>query len=290
MEPFVAGIFAGSAGKLSAAAAFPTLLEWESEHGSLLRGAIAARRSRPTGPPLPRGLLSFRDGLETLPRALDLALGAALRTGVAVRAIAPHDAAGWTVSTDAGDLEAHRLVVAVPASRAAELVAGFAPEAARALSEIPHPPLAVLHLSWPESALGRRLDGFGHLVCPDPRRRILGAVWSSALFPGRAPAGQALFTVFFGGTRDPEGATLPDDELTTLAARDFESEGLTRGSPRMILATRWPRAIPQYERGHAGRIAALAAAERRWPGLHLLGNYRGGISVADVVRAGMEIT
>jgi protoporphyrinogen/coproporphyrinogen III oxidase len=51
--------------------------------------------------------------------------------------------------------------------------------------------------------------------------------------------------------------------------------------------TSWPRAIPQYERGHAGRIAALADAERRWPGLRFLGSYRGGISVGDVVREGL---
>jgi oxygen-dependent protoporphyrinogen oxidase len=52
--------------------------------------------------------------------------------------------------------------------------------------------------------------------------------------------------------------------------------------------TRWRHAIPQYERGHEQRIAELAGVEARWPGLHFLGNYRGGVSVGDVVRAGIE--
>jgi oxygen-dependent protoporphyrinogen oxidase len=55
-----------------------------------------------------------------------------------------------------------------------------------------------------------------------------------------------------------------------------------------VLVTRWEHAIPQYERGHAQRIATLAAAEARWPGLRFLGNYRGGVSVADVIRSGLE--
>ncbi len=288
IEPFVAGIFAGSAARLSASAAFPSLVRWERDHGSLVRGAIAGRRSKPAGPPTPRGLVSFRDGLETLPRTLAERLGPAFRPGCDVRAVEPRSGGGWTVHATTGPVEADRVFLATPAYRAADAVVGFAPEAARALSAIPHPPLAVLHLSWPEAALARPLEGFGHLVCPDPGRRILGAVWSSSLFAGRAPSGRVLLTVFMGGTRDPGVLALPDAELAALAGRDLEAQGLVRGAPQVVLLTRWERAIPQYEHGHEERIATLAAAESRWPGLKFLGNYRGGISVADVIRSGLE--
>jgi oxygen-dependent protoporphyrinogen oxidase len=288
VEPFVGGIFAGSASRLSASAAFPSLVRWEREHGSLLKGAIAGRRSKPPGPPTPRGLVSFREGLETLPRTLAGRLGPAFRPGCDVAAVEPRAGGGWTVHAATGPVEADRVFLATPAYRAAAVVAGFAPEAARALSAVPHPPLAVLHLSWPEQALARPLSGFGHLVCPDPGRRILGAVWSSSLFAGRAPSGRVLLTVFMGGTRDPGALELSDEQLAGLAARDLESEGLVRGAPQVVLLTRWEKAIPQYERGHEERIATLAAAEARWPGLRFLGNYRGGISVADVIRSGLE--
>lgn len=288
VEPFVGGIFAGSASRLSIAAAFPAPARWEREHGSLLKGAIADRRSR-AATAVPKGLLAFREGLETLPRALAADLGTAFRPRTAVQAVAP-DGSGWVVRTASSDLRAARVVLAAPAFRAASLVVGFAPEAARSLSEIPHPPLAVLHLSWPQSGLRRRLEGFGHLVCPDPNRRILGAVWSSSLFPGRAPAGQALLTIFLGGTRDPGALELSDAELVRVAARDLESEGLVRGEPRVVLLTRWERAIPQYERGHDDRVASLERAEARFPGLQFLGNYRGGISVADVARSAVRAT
>jgi len=289
VEPFVAGIFAGSANRLSAAAAFPRLVRWERERGSLLRGAIADRRRAPNPASMPsRGLLSFRDGLEGLPRAMATELGPAFRPGAGATGVGPRSGGGWIVSRGDERRESDRLLIAVPAHAAARLVEGFAPEAAAALAAIPHPPLAVLHLSWPETALLRPLDGFGHLVCPDPARRILGAVWSSSLFPGRAPLGRALLTVFLGGTRDPEAPSLSDDVLTDIAAQDLRAEGLVRGDPERVLLTRWEKSIPQYERGHEERIAALAAAEARWPGLKFLGNYRGGVSVGDVVASGLD--
>jgi len=126
-------------------------------------------------------------------------------------------------------------------------------------------------------------------VVPDASRRILGGVWSSSLFPGRAPAGQALLTVFLGGARDPETPRLPDGRLVDLAVRDLEAEELVRGAPSLLLATRWERSIPQYTNGHASRMEALARAEARWPGLKFAGNYRSGISVGDVVKAARSV-
>lgn len=282
IEPFVAGIVAGDAATLSAAAAFPTLVEWEREHGSLLAGAIAQHRAARRSPPAPRGLLSFRRGLEALPRALARSLGRAFRPLAPVRAVVP-ERGQWVVETDTERLEASRVILATPAWAAAPHVAPFAPEAAEALASIPHPPLAVLHLSWPAGALLRPLQGFGHLVVPGVARRILGAVWSSSLFPGRAPEGRILLTIFLGGTRDPEAPELETSELVSIAGRDLEAEGLVRGDPELVLLTRWQRAIPQYAPGHGQRMRALAEAEARWPGLRFAGNYRGGVSIGDVV-------
>jgi oxygen-dependent protoporphyrinogen oxidase len=92
-----------------------------------------------------------------------------------------------------------------------------------------------------------------------------------------------LLTIFLGGSRDPGALELADDELIAAAARDLSAEGLLAGPPQPVLVTRWAHAIPQYERGHAGRMAVLARAEEQFPGLRLLGNYRGGVSVADVI-------
>ena len=286
IEPFVGGVFAGFARDLVLSAAFPALDRWEKEKGSLLRCAIAERRRTPTDGPAPlRGLLSFREGLQALPRALAARLGKRLETATPVRGLRPIPGGRWEFTTPSSVRTAERAIIATPAAEAARLLVPFAPDAARALREIPHPPLAVLHFSWALSDLPRPLDGFGHLTVPQPDRRVLGAVWSSRLFSGRAPAGQALVTAFVGGARDPQAAALSDDEISAVAARELAATLGARREPRLVLLTRHMRSIPQYIAGHAARLTVLEQTEARFPGLALLGNYRGGVSVGDVVRS-----
>ena len=282
VAPFISGIFAGDPQRLSAEAAFPSLVRGEREHGSIVGWAIKGRKSRPKGPGV-KGLLSFREGLETLPRAIAAGLGNRVETSAGVRSVAP--AGGrWTVETERGTRTMDRVVLACPAGEAARLVQSFAPEAAAALAEIPQPPVAVLHFDWPKSALPAPLHGFGHLVVRAPGLRVLGAVWSSSLFAGRAPEGRELVTAFAGGTIDPDAARLPDAELAAQAASELRALLRATEDPRLVSITRWPHAIPQYELGHPARIERLSQAEARWGGLTFLGAYRGGISVGDVVK------
>jgi oxygen-dependent protoporphyrinogen oxidase len=284
VEPFVSGIFAGDAGELAAASAFPALKAFDTQYGSLLRGAIQSRKgNRPAAVKPPRGLLSFRQGLSTLPRAIAAELKDRLKLECPVREIA-QAASGWKAFTENGAFEAERLILATPLAEAGALVQTVSPEAAAALAAIPSPPLAVLHLAWPADAFRLPPRGFGYLVVPQASRRILGCLWTSSLFPGRAPEGQALLTIYLGGRLDPNAAGLADEALVETAVGDVREAMGVRGDPRVVAVTRWTHSIPQYDRGHAERIRALEEAEIRHPGLTFLGNYRGGISVGDVVK------
>jgi oxygen-dependent protoporphyrinogen oxidase len=286
--PFVSGIWAGDATSLSASEAFPTLARWEREHGSLLRGALASRRqTRSSDPAPPRGLLSFRGGLETLPRALAGRLGDRLTKNARARSLA-FAAGKWRVETEAGSSEAERVVLATSAPEAARLLRPLDAEAADALAGVPTPPLVVVHVAYPKDAFPAPLRGFGHLVVPEAGRRVLGAVWSSTLFPDRAPAGQELLTVFLGGSRDPAAAALSDEAISEVVGTELASSLGARKPPRLVRVTRYAAAIPQYDLGHADRRASFDSAEARLPGLRLLGNYRGGISVTDVARNALD--
>jgi oxygen-dependent protoporphyrinogen oxidase len=286
VEPFVSGIWGGRSDRLSVAEAFPSLARWESESGSLTRGALAAIRRRPKGEHSGRrGLLSFRSGLRTLPLRLAESLGGRARFGVRVESVR-RDAGGWKLSLAGEDLAVDRLCLATPAREAARLVAGADADAAAALSAIAHAPLVVLHLSAPAV---ERLRGFGHLVVPQPERRILGAIWSSSVFPGRAPAGRSLLTVFLGGARDPQALDLADDELLAVASRDLAAALDIPADFTIVRVTRYARAIPQYDLDHRSRLDALARAEARLPGLTFLGSYRGGVSVGDVVQSALAL-
>ena len=282
LEPFVSGIYAGDAHLLSAEAAFPKIVAAEREHGSVVRGLIASRRKTPPAAPLPKGLLSFRRGLATLPRALAAGLGARFRTGAEVERIET-SGGSWRVVTPGETYAADTVVLAGSAGSAARIVSTVAPEASRALAGLAAPPLCVAHGAWPADAFPRPLSGFGHLLAPSAGETVLGAVWTSALFPGRAPAGTVLITYFLGGRRNPEAATADDAAIAAAVDADARRALGARAPVRLVRTTRYAAAIPQYEAGHRARLETIAAAERALPGLRFVGNYRGGISVGDVV-------
>jgi oxygen-dependent protoporphyrinogen oxidase len=182
-------------------------------------------------------------------------------------------------------LTAPALVLAVPAYAAAPLVQPLAAAAARALGEIVYPPVAAVVSAYDRAAIAHPLDGFGFLVPEKEGRRILGTIFSSTLFEGRAPEGTALLTTFVGGMRQPKLARLDEDTIARNVHEELAALIGARALPRWTRVSRWERAIPQYMPGHLDRIAALEGAERALPGLYFCANYRGGISVADCVKS-----
>ena len=292
VDPFVSGIYAGDPHALSVRAAFPTIWEAEQEAGSVIRGLVKRRRtarreatadeSAPPSPPRSGpGILSFRNGLSTWPRKLAEALPPdRIQTGVRISALFRHGTGGWRVEGTRGEVfHGDALLLAVPAPEAARLLEPLAPRTSRALRGIPYAPVAVVHVAYPRDQVAHPLDGFG-LLCPGPEnRRILGSLWLSSLFPGRVPEGRVLTTCFVGGARAPERAALPDEELGALVLEEQAELLGARGAGRVAGIVRWPLGIPQYTRGHLVRLGLVERMEGGLPGLKVLGNWRGGVSV-----------
>lgn len=292
IDPFVSGVYAGDPEHLSVEAAVPRIHELEQTYGSLIRGAIAlGKANRNAGMPAGRQI-SFEGGMATLPRTLAAALPeGAVRTGR--RAVAlERNADAWQVrleSDGTGQMESERadiVVLALPAPQTAALIEPLAAEAARLLRAIPYAPILSIALGYPRAAVAHALDGFGFLAPRIEDLRTLGALFSSTLFADRAPADHVLLTAFIGGTRDPEAIDLPDDEAFLTADLDLSLVLGIRSRPTFRHLTRWHQAIPQYALGHLDRIEAVDELLAPLPGLHLHGNWRGGISVADCVRNG----
>ena len=85
--------------------------------------------------------------------------------------------------------------------------------------------------------------------------------------------------------RQPELAELDEAAIAALVQDELVSLLGVRAAPQRTWVNRWKHAIPQYTLGHLSRIAAIDAAERALPGLFFCANYRGGISVADCIKA-----
>ncbi len=286
-NPFVTGIFAGDPEQLSVRYALPRLHALEQSHGSVIKAMFKKSRARKKGDGgTAAALLSFPGGLHELPDAMARDLGPALRLGAAVTQIR-RGPKGWTVGAAFQPAELYDGVVyAAPAHCTDEIDLGFeGAERLKTLASIPHPPVAVVALGFRRGEVTHALDGFGFLVPEVERKHVLGAIFSSTLFPGRAPEGHVLLTAFVGGVRNPD---LANADLSTLTARvldDFRTLLGARGEPTFRAVQLWPRAIPQYTLSHGRFRDIMDDVERRNPGLMLTGSFREGVAVGDVLAA-----
>jgi len=276
--PFVSGVYAGDPERLAVRWAVPRIWALERDHGSLIRGAIAKRKGpRPAG-----GMVSFPDGLETLPRRLAQEIGD-VRTGVTCLRVT-RSGGVFVAETGAGPMAAQRLVVAVPADVAARLLDDLTGGASRLFAEIPYAPVAVVSLGFRRADIAHPLDGFGFLAPRKEGLHTLGCLFTSTLFPGRAPDGHVALVAFVGGRTNPEITEWEDEAIeATVRGELGRVLGLT-GAPVFRHVRRWPRAIPQYEIGHARFVARAEEIERDLPGLRIGGNFLRGISVPDCIR------
>ncbi|WP_438483125.1 protoporphyrinogen oxidase [Oleiharenicola lentus] len=295
LNPFVSGVYAGDPEKLSARYAFPRLWQLERTHGSILRGMkaeTAARRARgETSGAAP--LISFRSGLQALPEALANALPAgSVKTNATVTNIIPGRPWKiiWSRDSAVQTSEFDAVVLALPAGGLAQLAFGTLGERPLAtLDHQPHPPVSSLFLGFKREQVTHPLDGFGMLVPARERRNLLGALFSSTLFPGRAPEGHVALTVFAGGANRPEMGRLETAELVERVLPDLrELLGVT-GEPAFVHHTFWPRAIPQYNLGHERFVEPLTRCENSHTGLFIGSNAKDGISVPDCLKSGAEL-
>jgi oxygen-dependent protoporphyrinogen oxidase len=291
IDPLVGGVYAGDPQRLSVRHAFPKLLALEKEHGSLIRGAIRKRNS--SGGPSGK-LFSFPDGLEELPRALAAALGGSLRLRTRVTSARRMDSEWRIVHESGGGATEERfssVICALPGDALARLqFGGFENSGGLAImGEIEHPPVATVFTGFRREDVLHPLNGFGVLAPKVENCHILGTLFSSTLFPGRAPAGHVALTTFVGGTRQPDLARLDDGFLEKLASAELGRWlGLSAG-PVFCRVKRHPRAIPQYNVGFDRFQDACAAAEAAAPGLFIGGNCRDGVSVSACIASGKRL-
>ncbi|HXB54688.1 MAG TPA: protoporphyrinogen oxidase [Vicinamibacteria bacterium] len=293
VDPMVSGVFGGDSRRLSLKACFPALWQMETDHGGLLRALLAkmwkkgkGKRREPGGAPRGR-LTSFREGTETLVRALARARGGALQTGVLVSGLTPAGG-GYELALDGGGrVAADAVVLTGGAGESARIVEGLDKELASLLRGIPSAPLAVACLGYLESSLPRALDGFGFLIPRGEGPRILGVLWDSSIYPGRAPSGRVLLRAMIGGAHDEEVLALDDAALLSLVRKDLKTTMGLDADPVFVRIYRHPRGIPQYTVGHLDRLARAEARLERYPGVYLAGcAYRGVAINSCVAEAG----
>ena len=296
INPFVAGVYAGDPKYLSTAAGFPKLYALEKNYGSIIKGAVQGARERKKRKEVAKNkarMFSFTGGMQVLTDTLAANLAQEIQTNATVKQLTKQDGGYQLVIGQNGDsqtLSFDEVIVCVPTFAITDLLSTVAlPEELQQLSDVYYPPVSVVFTGFKKESVPRELDGFGFLIPELENRSILGSLWSSAIFPGRAPEGHVAFTSFVGGTRQPDNALLPDDDLAKLVQGELQDILNIKEEPVFVKVKKWKRAIPQYRMGYQSIQGLLDDLENRYPGLYFAGNYRRGISVGDSVLSAFDV-
>ncbi len=293
IDPMVTGIYAGDPDRMSLRSCFPLIYDLEQKYGGLVKGMISLQRERrkvgekremSAGPG--GVLMSFDHGVQALTDILTDRLSDGIHLGVKVNRILRRNGK-IVLSLEEeglrGEIDTDVAVLATPAYSAAEMIGELDPLLRGALSAIPYSPISVVALGYEKATLGNPLDGFGFLIPRGEKRKILGALWDSSVFPNRAPDGKALIRTMVGGVRAPALAALPHAEILELVRSELTvTMGLT-AEPILSRTFFHEKGIPQYLVGHGkvlGRIEERLAAN---PGIYLNSNAYRGIALNDCV-------
>ena len=294
IDALVGGIYAGDPQKLSVSQAFPKLYALEQKYGSLVKGQILGGRARKKSAEVAKPnakKLSFDEGLQVLPDTLRAQLGDDIRLRAPVNKLTQREQ-DWVVNSAAQPTGAEHsaVVYAATAFGLSQMeIATRRPIQVSSLADIRYPPVASVVLGFKRKDVEHPLNGFGMLIPRVEGFNILGTIFSSSLFPGRAPKGCITLTSYLGGERAPEMAQKSREELFAITRQDLRRLLGVLGQPTFQHHVVYPRAIPQYELGYARFKQVMSAAETDAPGLFFAGHYREGISVSDCIVSGHEV-
>jgi oxygen-dependent protoporphyrinogen oxidase len=294
INPFVAGVYAGDPWKLSVRDAFGKVHALEQRYGSLICGQILGARERKKRGAVSKQnapKVSFKNGLSTLVETLAAELDVELRYGRALQRVEQIDG-GWRLELESSshtEIEEHSAVLlTVPAYKLSWVpLLSHTGESFQFLDQIRYAPVSSMVFGFRKDQVQHALDGFGFLVPEVERFNILGAIFSSSLFPNRAAEGHVCISCYMGGFRSPGLPFRPKEEQIALALADLDRALGIKGKPTFTNHVVFPKAIPQYEIGYGAIRAQIEGLEQNCPGLHLGGNYYKGVSLGDSIVNGI---
>jgi oxygen-dependent protoporphyrinogen oxidase len=292
IDAMVAGIYAGDPHKLSLPHAFPRLKALEDNYGSLIKGQIFGARDRKKSGEIAKDRapkFSFDEGLQVLPDELARQLDNSLKLNSPVTRLT-QTGSSWRVSTAGSETEFSAVIYCGTAYRLAELnLETKIPVNLTLFSEISYPPVVSVVLGFKRENVAHTCQGFGTLIPKTEGFKILGVIFSSALFPNRAPAGHVLLTSYIGGARYPELARLSPVQLIETTLTDLQVLLGVESKPVFTHTAVYPRAIPQYNVGYGKYRDLLNEIEIKNPNLFFAGHYRDGVSLGDSIVSGVNI-
>ncbi|MFG2089687.1 MULTISPECIES: protoporphyrinogen oxidase [unclassified Spirillospora] len=291
VEPLLGGVYAGLVERLSFDSTLPAVAASARTHRSLLHAVQGIRDAAPKDPgPV---FATLPDGLGALPHLVAddvAAAGGTVRTGAMVRELR-RGPDGWRLTIgptrDPEYLDAGAVLIAVPAAPASRLLKDDVPAAARELEGIEYAGMAIITLAYRATAFPRLPKGSGYLVpavesAPENGGRGVKAVtFSSVKWPHLRDRDPDVIAVRCSIGRFGEEHLLQrtDAELTAAAMAELAATCGVTELPAETRVTRWGGGLPQYNVGHADRVARVRSAVAGEPGLAVAGAAYDGLGI-----------
>lgn len=296
IEPMLAGIYGSEPEHLSA----QVLLRLEAPErpsGSLSRGKPRKQKGTKSSSSI---FTTLREGMGQLTRAVEQQLVWAEKSGTfrlylrekahlieRFMSSRPGEKTSrwrYVIRCESGiHVEADAVILALPTYECAQLLRPLSARLADLLSAIPYTSAVTVALCY-RMAPPNLPGGFGFLVPRSAGSKLLACTFVHNKFSRRAPSGGALLRCFLGGVRHPGIEEMEEQELVAISLAELRKILNLTGEPSFTRVWRWPRAMPQYNLGHAGRVREMEQEIENYPGLFLAGNAYSGVGISDCIR------
>ena len=283
MDPMVTGVYAANPYRLSVRSGFPRIKELETRYGSLLLGLIRKSLDRKAPKPLGKGSFSFQGGMTTFVDGVRAHLRGPVYQNRPLTGIF-REGERWRLVSGEFEGVFDQVVLAIPAHTLSGIPGDLPPGLREEAAQIVYNPVAVVCLGFDREQVSHPLDGFGFLCPAREKRKIMGTLFTSTLWPDAAPSGKVLLRTMVGGGRQGELAFQPEEQLVEMVRSELAELLGIHGQPVYRFVVKWEKGIPEYQVGHAGRVAQLHAS-LEGTGLWLAGNAWDGIGVGECVAA-----
>ncbi len=286
IEPFISGIYAGDPEYLVTKYALPKLYALEQEYGSFIGGSFKKAKilkaEKQQG--ITKQIFSAKGGLINIINALVKNIG---RDKIITNAdiTIEKTTSGYKIANQA-------FAYVITTTNAAELpqLLPFVDKSDfENITNLKYARVAEIAIGFKKWD-GMDLNAFGGLIPGKEHKNILGALFMSTLFSGRAPEGGALITTFVGGTKNEKLLEHTEDEILKIVEKDIvELLGLKKFNPDLLKIFIHNKAIAQYGKDSEQRLQAIDKIQKTHKNLILAGSIRDGIGMADRIKQATNI-
>ncbi|MBQ1698128.1 MAG: protoporphyrinogen oxidase [Bacteroidales bacterium] len=296
VDPFLSGVYAGDPNTLVTRYALPKLYNLEQNYGSFVRGAMKKAKEPKTDRDrlATKKVFSAVGGLSNITKAMSDYLGDRITLGINNLKITPSGSTWIATYTDRDgnhqSISALKVVTTCGSYVLPEILPFIEPSTMQKINNLKYAPMVEVSVGI-KNTNGLDYKAFGGLVPTCEHKQILGILFPSACFTGRAPEEGALFSYFIGGVKHAEMLEKSDSELTTIVEDVFHEmlKFPKNVNPDLIRIFRHKNAIPQYEITTGERLDTVEQTEHKYEGLYIAGNLRDGIGMAHRIKQARDI-